>query len=189
MTESVSSAARQATVMQMSGVQVDLAQETRTQQTTADEFRAMMRGFPTGVVVVTSIDSTGKPRGMTCSSLCSVAVQPPTLLICLRSGSPTLDAVLHRDSFSVNVLHSEAKEVAELFASGAPDRFDCLGWEPSPAGPHLLGAASAIADCMVSGTQRIGDHAVVFGAVRDIISLRRGALLYGFRQYRTWPIG
>ncbi|MFF7992077.1 flavin reductase family protein [Kitasatospora xanthocidica] len=152
-------------------------------------FRDMMSTFPTGVSVVSAFEYGGRPRGMTCSSVCSVALEPPTLLVCLRSGSPTLDAVLGTGAFAVNLLHTGARPTAELFASGTPHRFDLVDWEdlPGAGGPHLVADAHSIADCEVSLTQRLGDHVVVFGLVRRITRHRPlPPLLYGARQFRGW---
>lgn len=102
---------------------------------------------------MTAVGGDGKPYGMTCSSLCSVALTPPTLLVCLRGGSPTLDAVLVRAAFTVNLLHDRARPAADLFASGKPDRFGQIAWRHDDAagGPHLIEHAHVIADCDVSG--------------------------------------
>ncbi|BBC31506.1 hypothetical protein SGFS_028000 [Streptomyces graminofaciens] len=160
-------------------------------QTSQTEFRSLMAGFPTGVAVATAFDVTGRPRGMTCSSLCSVVLDPPTLLICMRHGSATLEAVEGRRAFAVNVLHGGGQPVAELFASGAPDRFDRVSWTTPPAacGPHLPDAAQSVADCEAVRTERIGDHTVVFGEVLGVTSYPSddGPLLYGLRRYATWP--
>ncbi|MFF5937271.1 flavin reductase family protein [Streptomyces sp. NPDC012508] len=156
---------------------------------TPAEFRTMMSGFPTGVCVVTSVDAAGAPWGMTCSSVCSVALAPPTLLVCLRSGSPTLAAALDRGAFTVNLLHEGAQDAAELFASGNPHRFDLLPWEQDAdaSGPHLVRDAHTVADCVVSLTQTIGDHVIVFGEAHRIVRHRqRPPLLYGLRQFRAW---
>ncbi|MFH8606818.1 flavin reductase family protein [Streptomyces sp. NPDC018029] len=150
------------------------------------EFRDMMASFPTGVSVVTARDDSAEPRGMTCSSLCSLSVNPPTLLTCLRSGSPTLGAVLASGAFAVNLLHGEADWVAALFASGAPDRFDRVAWRPSrrTRSPALIEAAHAVAECTVERTHPSGDHVIVVGAVRSVERFRhQSALLYGFRRY------
>jgi flavin reductase (DIM6/NTAB) family NADH-FMN oxidoreductase RutF len=158
-------------------------------EVTPGEFRTMMSGFPTGVCVVTSVDADGAPWGMTCSSVCSVTLAPPTLLLCLRSGSPTLAAALDRGAFTVNLLHEGAQDAAELFASGNPHRFDLLPWEQhaDAAGPHLVRDAHTVADCVVSLTQTIGDHVIVFGEVHRIARHRpRPPLLYGLRQFRAW---
>ncbi|MET9452936.1 flavin reductase family protein [Streptomyces cinerochromogenes] len=167
-----------------------------TIQTTAataalcDDFRSMMSGFPTGVAVITAEDLDGTPWGMTCSSVCSVALDPPTLLVCLRDGSPTLQAVLASGEFTVNLLHEDAQGVAELFASGDPERFRVTPWERTAdgAGPHLPRDAHTIADCTVALTQRMGDHVTVYGRVRDIRRPSgRPPLLYGLRQFAAWP--
>jgi flavin reductase (DIM6/NTAB) family NADH-FMN oxidoreductase RutF len=154
------------------------------------DLRALMAQFPSGVSVITAFDENGVPRGMTCSSLCSVTLAPPTLLACLRGESPTMAAIRQRGSFTVNLLHAGAREVAELFASGAPYRFDVVRWDlpPAAAGPHLSEHAHAIADCEVVHTELVGDHVVVFGRTSEIVELPGNVpLLYGLRSYREWP--
>ncbi|MEV8438200.1 flavin reductase family protein [Actinosynnema sp. NPDC051121] len=153
------------------------------------EFRTLMSHFPTGVAVITTTGEDGSPRGMTVSSVCSVTLSPPTLLVCLRNGSPTLDAVLARGAFAVNFLHGNAKPVAELFASGAPDRFDLIPWHlpPRAGGPHLVEDAHAVADCQVSRTELVGDHTVVFGQAFQVAQEHGHLpLLYGMREYQVW---
>ncbi|QQQ79084.1 flavin reductase family protein [Saccharothrix sp. 6-C] len=153
------------------------------------EFRTLMSHFPTGVAVVTTTGEDDSPRGMTVSSVCSVTLSPPTLLVCLRNGSPTLDAVVARGAFAVNFLHGDAKPVAELFASGAPDRFDLVPWlvPPSGGGPHLVRDAHAVVDCRVSRTEAVGDHTVVFGEAFQVAQEHGHLpLLYGMREYRVW---
>jgi amino acid adenylation domain-containing protein len=167
------------------------AAASRRAVVTPAEFRTLMASFPSGVTIVTAAGGDGRPHGMTCSSLCSVAMTPPTLLVCLRDGSPTLDAVLARAAFTVNLLHGRARPAADLFASGKPDRFDRVTWrhDDAAAGPHLIEHAHVIADCDVSGTALVGDHVVVFGTV---VRVSRGVndepipLLYGLRQYSSW---
>jgi flavin reductase (DIM6/NTAB) family NADH-FMN oxidoreductase RutF len=166
-----------------------------------DAFRRFMAGFPSGVTVVTAVDAQGNPSGMTCSSLCSASLDPPMLLVCLRRDSPTLHAVLCRSAFTVNLLHSAAQPTAELFASGAPDRFARVRWSPGPGtcGPRLTQDSHALADCRVSGVVPGGDHMVVFGEVRETVVLTGDPpsaasqvarpLLHGLRRYASWPIG
>jgi flavin reductase (NADH) len=155
-------------------------------------FRSLMAGFPTGVAVITTFGPDREPRGMTCSSVCSVSVQPPTLLVCVRTDSPTLTGMLGSGEFTVNLLHHRARAVAELFASGDPDRFDRVEWVVSPVfgGPHLVRDAHAIADCRISRRQQVATHVVVFGEVMHV-TLQPGGqpLMYGMRQYAAWPAG
>ena len=152
-------------------------------------FRALMATFPTGVSVVTTIDGDGLPRGMTCSSVCSVTTQPPTLLVCLRTASPTLAAVLDHGRFAVNLLHRDAKSTAELFASGDPLRFSSVHWRDDGDGlPQLVDDAHAVARCQVTASHRVGDHTVVFGEVAHVTCRPQARpLLYGLRSYLAWP--
>jgi flavin reductase (DIM6/NTAB) family NADH-FMN oxidoreductase RutF len=160
------------------------------QAATREGFRAMMRGFPTGVAIVTAIDQTGRPWGMTCSSVCSVTLTPPTLLVCLRSDSPTLTAIVSQGQFALNLLHDGGQATAELFASGQADRYDHVRWRlrHGDAGPHLDDDARAIADCRIRVPVPIGDHMVVFGETYRVThGPERQPLLYGLRRYAGWP--
>ncbi|MEV7657711.1 flavin reductase family protein [Streptomyces anulatus] len=156
----------------------------------APDIRPLMAGFPSGVGVVTTFAGDGSPRGMTCTSLCSVSLDPPILLVCLGTGSNTLKAVRESGSFAVNLLHAQGRTTAELFASGAPDRFDRVAWRAGAddAGPHLTEDAHIIADCSVVGDRVVGDHAVLMGEVRAAVPVRRERpLLYGLRRFSVWP--
>ncbi|MTJ71358.1 flavin reductase [Nocardia seriolae] len=149
-----------------------------------------MTGFPTGVAVLTSRDAGGRPQGMTCSSLCSVALDPPTLLVCVRRGSTTLTAMLGSGAFAVNLLHTAGRRAAELFASSASERFGQVPWRQGAvqSGPHLIEDAHTVADCAVGECHAAGDHVVVFGEVRAVTRLSdRAPLLYGQRRYAGWP--
>ena len=153
------------------------------------DFRTLMATFPTGVCVVTAFDADDRPRGMTCSSVCSVSLAPPTLLVCLRTGSATLAAILGRPRFAVNFLHHRAQATAELFASGEPARFDRVRWRAAGGGgPHLLDDAHSVADCLMTASQEVGDHIVVYGEVLDVTHRPQPRpLLYGLRRYTAWP--
>ncbi|MEU6756824.1 flavin reductase family protein [Streptomyces sp. NPDC046685] len=157
------------------------------------KFRSLMTTHPAGVAIVTTTARDGEPWGMTCSSMCSVALQPPTLLVCLRAESPTLAALLQVSAFSVNLLHDRAVPAANLFASGAADRFEKVKWVPEPEFglPHLLDDAHTIADCRVSRTLPVGDHLVVFGEVLQVETQSNqppSPLLYGMRQYGSLKV-
>ncbi|MFI7546099.1 flavin reductase family protein [Actinoplanes sp. NPDC049599] len=154
------------------------------------DLRTLMAAFPTGVSVVTATGRDGTLRGMTCTSLCSVSLDPPVLLVCLRRGSPTLAAVVDSGLFAVNLLHAQARSTAELFASGAQDRFERVVWQAGEgaAGPHLTHSSHTVADCLVINAQAVGDHTVVLGRVDTVTPvLDRRPLLYGLRRYASWP--
>lgn len=152
-------------------------------------FRELMSGFPTGVAVVTALDGTGRPHGLTCTSLTSVAVRPPTLLVCLDLRCGTLRALRERGAFAVNLLPARARAAAELFASPVPDRFSRIAWRPSGVvgAPWLSEDASALAECRLGGVLPAGDHLVVLGEVVSAVHSAEAPLLYGQRRYAAWP--
>jgi flavin reductase (DIM6/NTAB) family NADH-FMN oxidoreductase RutF len=157
-------------------------------QVPADDYRALMSSFPTGVAVVTAIGADALPRGATCSSLCSVTLTPPTLLVCLKSRSETLDAIRARAWFAVNLLHARARRTAETFASPVADRFAYLRWQAiGPAAlPWLVEAAFAVSECRLAGLSAVGDHTIVFGQVTSVTITADAPLLYGMRRYGAW---
>jgi flavin reductase (DIM6/NTAB) family NADH-FMN oxidoreductase RutF len=152
--------------------------------------RKMMATFPTGVGIVTAVGRDGRPWGMTCTSIASVALEPPCLLVCLRWGSPTLGAVMEHGGFALNLLRADAQADAELFASGAPDRFQRVSWTMGPGaeGPHLEDVAHSTADCRLLRQVPVGDHTVVFGEVTGITERNQARpLMYGLHEFAQWP--
>ncbi|MFI9841235.1 flavin reductase family protein [Nonomuraea sp. NPDC051941] len=73
--------------------------------------------------LVASVDGEGRPHGLTCDSLTSITLSPPTLLVSVGGGSGTLEAVLSRRAFAVNLLHDGGPRAAELFSSATPGPF------------------------------------------------------------------
>lgn len=154
---------------------------------TADQYRVLMSAFPTGVAVVTAVGAAGQPCGMTCSSLTSVTLSPPTLLVCLRLGTRTERAVRASGAFAVNLLSGTALAAAQLFAGPVADRFSRVRWAWSPGGlPRLTADAFAVAECAVAEASDISDHAVFFGRVERVTHSPATPLLYGLRQFCAW---
>ena len=124
-------------------------------------YKDLMSAFPTGIAVVTTTDAEGNPRGRTSSALTSVTLEPPTLLVCLRVGSLTLQAVRDHSRFAVNLLDARARHVAEVFSTPVPDRFAQIHWERLESGlPWLSRDSFAVAECCITGSETVGDHVI-----------------------------
>jgi flavin reductase (NADH) len=147
-----------------------------------------MSSFPSGVAVVTAIDPEGQAVGFTCSSLCSVTLEPPTLLICVQNGSRTLAAICATGAFAVNLLHDRAESAARVLASGARDRLSRVRWEPSQVWglPHLVADAHGMAECELAGATVVGSHTVLLGEIATVTTTGDVPLLYGFRRFGSW---
>ena len=155
---------------------------------TRHQHRHLMAYFPTGVTVVTAIDDDGGPSGMTCSSLTSICLEPPTVMVSLTTTSRTVQLALARGAFGTTLLDVGAQEVAQRFAGPALDRFAGLSWTRSPLGvPWIVDCMTAAADFDLWKSMEVGDHTLLFGIVRNV-EIRGGSpLLYGLRSYQGWP--
>jgi len=154
-------------------------------------FRAIMGAFPTGVAVVTCYDDAGLPRGLTCSALCSVSMDPPLLLLCVNGGSGALRAIRDSNGFVVNFLREGRDWLSQLFASPSPDKFSQVTWRRSAATglPWLAEDTIAHADCRLVSDVEAGDHAILIGLLVSGSPPTRNEqpLLYWQRTYASWP--
>ncbi|WP_433257668.1 flavin reductase family protein [Streptosporangium sp. CA-135522] len=156
----------------------------------APAFRSLMAGHPSGVAVVTTLDAAGEPQGLTCSSLCSVSVEPPLLLVCIANHSRTLAALDSLGLFAVNLLHDHGRDVARHFSSNLGDRFRAVTWAGTKEAdlPYLPDDAHSVAECRLHSVTVAGDHTIIVGEVFSVDHLAPARpLIYGLRQYAAWP--
>ncbi|MFI8931140.1 flavin reductase family protein [Streptomyces sp. NPDC053474] len=160
------------------------------QHVDAEAFRAIMGSLPTGVTVVTTLDSQGDPCGFTCSAACSVSQEPPLLLVCVNSRSRVLREMLGTGAFAVNFLRDNREWLSAHFAARRADRFAAVAWQPTPRHglPWLPSDTSAYAECVLTSAITAGDHTVVIGTIVDgDVRQARGPLMYWRREYAGWP--
>ena len=56
------------------------------------DFRRALGSFPTGVTVVTTMDTNNKPIGFTANSFTSVSLNPHLILICIGKTSSNIQS-------------------------------------------------------------------------------------------------
>jgi flavin reductase (DIM6/NTAB) family NADH-FMN oxidoreductase RutF/DNA-binding GntR family transcriptional regulator len=123
-------------------------------------FRRVIGHFMSGVVVITATHDDVR-HGMTVSSVCSLSLEPPMLLVCLSSASTTQEAVRRSGRFAVNILSEHQGELADRFArSGPADKFAGLTTTPGRTGAPLLPGVLATVECRVAETVGGGTHRV-----------------------------
>lgn len=153
-------------------------------------YRELFASFPTGVAVVTATGSDGRPRGLTSTSLCSVSLEPPLLLVCIEKDSATLAAIQASGSFVVNLLAAGEEELAGLFATKGAEKFEGLSFEPSAiaAGAPILPERDvAWAECVVTEAVEAGDHWVFIARMDGAAAPGGPPLLRLRRSYAPWP--
>ena len=130
------------------------------------ELRHALGHLPTGVTIVTSLDTLGAPIGTTVSAVCSLSLQPALLLVCLARSSETLDAIRAHRAFAVNVLADGQDPLSANFArSGADASWDGVGHGSLATGVPRLDGTIAAFDCVVHELLEGGDHEIVIGRV------------------------
>jgi flavin reductase (DIM6/NTAB) family NADH-FMN oxidoreductase RutF len=150
-------------------------------------FRSAMRHLAGGVSVITA-GRGNDITGMTVTSVSSLSVDPPTLLVSINRGSSSWPLLKRHGAFSVNILTADQLDIAERFTGkdglkGA-DRFAGAEWMTRASGVPLLVGALAAVDCEVEEIVERHSHAIVIGRVLDMqISTRTAALAYWQGQY------
>src|SRR5205814_701340 len=86
------------------------------------QFRQLLGRFATGVTVVTTRDPRGRPIGMTASSVASVSLDPPLLLVCVDRQHDMHPAMQAAPRFVLNVLAADQEALSRRFAAEHPDR-------------------------------------------------------------------
>jgi flavin reductase (DIM6/NTAB) family NADH-FMN oxidoreductase RutF len=156
-------------------------------EVTASDFRNAMRQLTGGVSVVTA----GRGRdisGMTVTSVSSLSVDPPALIVSVNRESSSWPLVKRYGFFGVNILTSDQLDIAERFTGkgglkGA-DRFAGARWMTRASGVPLLADALAAIDCEVEDVVERHSHAIIIGRVLDVtVSPRTAALAYWQGQY------
>lgn len=157
----------------------------------SEHFRQVMRMFPSAVSVVTALDRQRLPRGLTCSAVTSLSMDPPTMLVCVNRNNGSLDAIRGSKGFVINLLRAGRETVSRVFASAASDKFSALGWTPAPASglPWLAEDALAFIDCKLVAELSAGSHAILIGLVADgglAPATEEGPLVYWSHRYGGW---
>jgi flavin reductase (DIM6/NTAB) family NADH-FMN oxidoreductase RutF len=144
----------------------------------AAQFRQLLGRFATGVSVLTARDAGGLPQGMTASSIASVSLNPPLLLVAVDHANDMHAAMRSATHFVVNILAADQEALARAFAAETTNRFDGVGYRESHLGIPLLDGALAHIACAKYAEVPGGDHTVFFGLVTGGEVTERRPLLY-----------
>ncbi len=152
----------------------------------ADEFRAAMRRWASGVTIVTA-RAGHRIHGMTASAFSSVSITPPLVLVCAAKSSETYGVIAAGGNFAVNVLGRGQEELAQRFADKALEdvRFEGLETKTAVTGAPLIPGSLAALDCRVVGSHDAGSHVIYLGDVEALELADGEPLLYCDGAYRA----
>jgi flavin reductase (DIM6/NTAB) family NADH-FMN oxidoreductase RutF len=156
----------------------------------AQEFRAALGTFATGVTVVTSLDASGRPVGLTANSFNSVSISPPLVLWSLSQRAGSMPAFTGGSHYAINILAADQRVLAERFASRDLDRFAGLAYRQGAGGAPVLEGAAAVFECFNRSRYEEGDHVIFVGEV-ERCERREGAqplIFHGGRYFTELPL-
>lgn len=151
----------------------------------ADAFKAVFRGHPGGVAVITAQGVDG-PVALTASSVSSVSVDPPLLVFSVSASSSAFPTITSASTVVVHLLDAEDIELARLGATSGVDRFaDTTAWAPLATGEPVFAGARAWVRCSVVSRMEAGGSTVIaaHGLQANIDRDADRALVY---HDRTW---
>jgi flavin reductase (DIM6/NTAB) family NADH-FMN oxidoreductase RutF len=152
----------------------------------SDVFKQSMRLLAGGVCIMAT-NSNGEWDGLTMTAVCSLTMEPPSLIACVNREAGAHGTMSATKRISVNVLTRDHKDLAELFSSPAikgPQRFDNGRWLEMASGVPALIDALAVLDCEVIQEMAVGQHSVFFCEVKNVrLQPNRKPLVHFNREF------
>jgi len=153
-------------------------------------FQAALSLWASGVAIVTTLDTTGRPWGFTASAFSSVSLEPPLVLVCLSTNADCHEAFASSETFGVNILRQQHRQLALRFATKSADKFHSTAFSSHTHSLPVLSDALAVLECERRDVITAGDHTILIGAVlRASSDSRRSApetaLVHLARHFRS----
>ncbi len=133
-----------------------------------DSFRQAMRRVASTVNVIT-ICVDGQPMGITATAMSSLAMDPPSLLVCINRAATLHGSITDVSHFSVNVLHRDQEHLAQMFADRSKHALRFAdGWVLDCERPPRLIDAQAALLCRRTDHHQFGTHSIFIGVVEGV---------------------
>ncbi|EHN12323.1 putative reductase [Patulibacter medicamentivorans] len=135
---------------------------------TAEDLRAAFKLRPEPVCAITTCDEYGERIGMTATSVTSVSMTPPMVLVCVRTHALIASPMRARLPFVVHFLSDGQRDIAARLASPVEDKFEGVSHRMSRSGAARLDRAIAVLECDTTDVHPAGDHIIVVGTVTKV---------------------
>lgn len=137
-----------------------------------EDFRKVLGTYPTGVCVITALDSENRPAGMVVGSFTSVSLEPPLVGFFPDKSStswPLLEAAGH---FCVNVMGSNQQAICRAVTAKGAEKFVGVEYAISENNLPIIADAIACIECRLHSVTEAGDHWFVLGEVLRLETTR-----------------
>ena len=153
-------------------------------------YKQVMGSFPSGVTVITTLDDDGQIVGLTASAFSSLSMDPALVLFCPNYSSDSYPVLIKNKRFAIHVLSGGQQSEAYAFARKGKYKAQGIEWTLSELGNPVLANATAIIECELWREYEGGDHAIMVGAVKNLIvpEQHTGPLVYCHGKMGALPV-
>ena len=132
-----------------------------------DNFRLAMRRYIYSVSIMSNKDNADIPNAITVSSVTSISMDPPSLLICINKSSRIHNSIELESKFCINLLNNKQEDLSNICSDEDmyDQRFKDKNWNLE--GIPFLKNAQANIFCKVDKLTSYHTHSIVIGLVED----------------------
>ena len=146
-------------------------------------FRQAFRRWATTVVVVTYRDEEDRPVGMTATSMSSLSVDPPSLLVCINRETRAHPIITKRGAFGIDMLSIGQRPIADHCSAAGRDKLLHPSWlaedeegveavsapagAPAIASPRLVDSLAHL-DCTLDRSFEAFSHTIMVGLIESV---------------------
>jgi flavin reductase (DIM6/NTAB) family NADH-FMN oxidoreductase RutF len=147
-------------------------------------YRDAWSRFATGVTVITTVEPSGAVHGMTASSVTSVSLDPPLVLVVIGESRQTHALIESTGRFGMSILDAGQTKIAKHFATPPESRGELAAENLAQLSrtPVIANTIAAM-DCKVIAAHKAGDHTVFIGEVQSIQVGEGDPLVWFQRQF------
>ena len=134
----------------------------------ADAKKAVLRMIPYGIYVLTADDGKGNVAAATVNWVTQSAFAPPLVVLGVKADSGTYKTVKAAQTFALNMLGKEHKNLAFTFfrpADVTDGKLSGQAFRKGTTGAPILVEAPGVIECRVTAIVEQGDHHIVVGEV------------------------
>lgn len=137
-----------------------------------DDFRKVLGTYPTGVCVITALDSENRPAGMVVGSFTSVSLDPPLVGFFPDKKSTSWPLLESAGHFCVNVMGSNQQSICRAVTAKGDEKFVGVEYAISDRNLPIIADAIACIECRLHSVTEAGDHWFVLGEVLRLETTR-----------------
>ncbi len=135
-----------------------------------DDFRKAMRNYIYSVSILSNKNIDGELNAITVSSVTSISMEPPSLLVCINKSSRIHNTLIKNSDFCINLLNKNQQEISNICSTDSlyDQRFDHDKWNTQTI--PFLEEAQANIFCSIEDLVPYHTHTIVIGKVLNAIS-------------------